>query len=91
MYTWQRPSNHKKNAHLLVREDVNKDYDRKASAAKKNREPQETWRLDKLTGAKPPVVRWLWLWLAIVQGEAMHRKYKRLELGGGQAYDRSAD
>jgi hypothetical protein len=25
------------------------------------------------------------------QGEAMHRKYKRLELGGGQAYDRSAD
>jgi hypothetical protein len=27
------------------------------------------------------------------QGEAMHRKYeyKRLKLGGGQAYDRSAD
>jgi hypothetical protein len=27
----------------------------------------------------------------IGQGEAMHRKYKRLKLGGGQAYDRSAD
>jgi hypothetical protein len=25
------------------------------------------------------------------QGEAMHRKYKRLKLGGGQAYDRSSD
>jgi hypothetical protein len=25
-----------------------------------------------------------------VQGEARHRKYKRLKLGGGQAYDRSA-
>jgi hypothetical protein len=24
-------------------------------------------------------------------GEAMHRKYKRLKLGGGQAYDCSAD
>jgi hypothetical protein len=28
----------------------------------------------------------------IGQGEARHRKYtKRLELGGGQAYDRSSD
>jgi hypothetical protein len=26
-----------------------------------------------------------------VQGETRHRKYKRLKLGGGQAYDRSAD
>jgi hypothetical protein len=25
------------------------------------------------------------------EGEARHRKYKRLELGGGQAYGRSAD
>jgi hypothetical protein len=25
------------------------------------------------------------------QGEARHGKYKRLELGGGQAYDRSSD
>jgi hypothetical protein len=25
------------------------------------------------------------------QGEAMHRKCKRLKLGGGEAYDRSAD
>jgi hypothetical protein len=25
------------------------------------------------------------------QREAMHRKYKRLKLGGGQAYDHSAD
>jgi hypothetical protein len=25
------------------------------------------------------------------QGEARHRKYKRLELGGGQAYDHSSD
>jgi hypothetical protein len=28
---------------------------------------------------------------AIGQGEARHRKYKRLKLGGGQAYDRSSD
>jgi hypothetical protein len=27
----------------------------------------------------------------IGQGEARHRKYKRLKIGGGQAYDRSAD
>jgi hypothetical protein len=27
----------------------------------------------------------------IGQGEAWHRKYKRLKLGGGQAYDRSSD
>jgi hypothetical protein len=27
----------------------------------------------------------------IEQGEAGHRKYKRLKLGGGQAYDRSSD
>jgi hypothetical protein len=27
---------------------------------------------------------------AIGQGEPMHRKYKRLTLGGGQAYDRSS-
>jgi hypothetical protein len=26
------------------------------------------------------------LMYAIVQGEAMHRKYKRLKLGSGQAY-----
>jgi hypothetical protein len=25
------------------------------------------------------------------QGEAMHSKYKRLKLGGGETYDRSAD
>jgi hypothetical protein len=25
------------------------------------------------------------------QGEARHRKYERLKLGGGQAYDRSSD
>jgi hypothetical protein len=25
------------------------------------------------------------------QGEARHKKYKRLKLGGGQAYDRSSD
>jgi hypothetical protein len=24
-------------------------------------------------------------------GESQHKKYKRLELGGGQAYDRSSD
>jgi hypothetical protein len=24
------------------------------------------------------------------QGEARHRKYKRLNIGGGQAYDRSS-
>jgi hypothetical protein len=28
---------------------------------------------------------------SIGQGEARHRKYKRLELGGGQANDRSSD
>jgi hypothetical protein len=27
----------------------------------------------------------------IGQGETMNRKYKRLKLGGGEAYDRSAD
>jgi hypothetical protein len=27
----------------------------------------------------------------IGQGEARHRKYKRLKLGDGQAYDRSSD
>jgi hypothetical protein len=27
----------------------------------------------------------------IGQGEARHRKYKRLKLGGGQAYNRSRD
>jgi hypothetical protein len=27
----------------------------------------------------------------IEQGEDQHRKYKRLKLGGGQAYDRSND
>jgi hypothetical protein len=32
-----------------------------------------------------PIVR------GIGQGEAMRRKYKRLKLGGDQAYDRSAD
>jgi hypothetical protein len=28
---------------------------------------------------------------SIGQGEARHRKYKRIKLGGGQAYDRSSD
>jgi hypothetical protein len=28
---------------------------------------------------------------SIGQGKARHRKYKRLKLGGGQAYDRSSD
>jgi hypothetical protein len=28
---------------------------------------------------------------SIRQGEARHRKYKLLKLGGGQAYDRSSD
>jgi hypothetical protein len=27
----------------------------------------------------------------IGQGEVRHRKYERLKLGGGQAYDRSSD
>jgi hypothetical protein len=27
----------------------------------------------------------------IGQGKPQHRKYQRLELGGGQAYDRSSD
>jgi hypothetical protein len=27
----------------------------------------------------------------IEQGEARHRNYKKLKLGGGQAYDRSSD
>jgi hypothetical protein len=29
--------------------------------------------------------------LYIGQGEARHRKYKKLKLGGGQPYDRSSD
>jgi hypothetical protein len=28
---------------------------------------------------------------SIGQGEARHKKYKRLKLGGGQTYDRSSD
>jgi hypothetical protein len=28
---------------------------------------------------------------SIGQGEARHKKYKRLKLGGGQAYDLSSD
>jgi hypothetical protein len=28
---------------------------------------------------------------SIGQGEARHRKYKKLKLGGGKAYDRSSD
>jgi hypothetical protein len=28
---------------------------------------------------------------SIGEGEFRHRKYKRLKLGGGQAYDRSSD
>jgi hypothetical protein len=28
---------------------------------------------------------------SIGQGEARHRKYKKLKLGSGQAYDRSGD
>jgi hypothetical protein len=28
---------------------------------------------------------------SVGQGETKHRKYKRLKLGGGQAYDRSSD
>jgi hypothetical protein len=28
---------------------------------------------------------------AIGQGEAIHRKYKRPQLGGGQSYDRSSN
>jgi hypothetical protein len=28
---------------------------------------------------------------SVRKGEARHRKYKRLNLGGGQAYDRSSD
>jgi hypothetical protein len=45
------------------------------------------------------VAMWLWLWLLdqqknvrnIGKCEAWRRKYKRLKLGGGQAYDRSSD
>jgi hypothetical protein len=29
--------------------------------------------------------------LSICQGEARHKKYKRLKLGGGEAYYRSSD
>jgi hypothetical protein len=29
--------------------------------------------------------------ICIGQGEARHKKYKRLQLGGGQPYDRSVD
>jgi hypothetical protein len=28
---------------------------------------------------------------ALSKGEARHRKYKNIKLGGGQAYDRSSD
>jgi hypothetical protein len=38
-----------------------------------------------ILNTRNPIVR------GIGQVEAMHRKYKRLKLGGGQTYDRSAD
>jgi hypothetical protein len=31
------------------------------------------------------------MFAALEQVKAQHRKYKRLKLGGGQAYDRSSD
>jgi hypothetical protein len=34
---------------------------------------------------------WNPILLGIGQGESVHRKYKGLKLGGGQAYDRSTD
>jgi hypothetical protein len=40
---------------------------------------------EEILNHRNPIVR------GIGQGEAMHRKYNRLKLGGGQAYDRSAD
>jgi hypothetical protein len=36
-------------------------------------------------GRSNPIVR------CIEQGEDLHRKYKMLKVGGGQAYDYSAD
>jgi hypothetical protein len=45
------------------------------------------WRMqaEVVLNHRNPIVR------GIGQGKAMHRKYKRLKLGGGQAYDCSAD
>jgi hypothetical protein len=37
-YTWQKVKHiHKRQTHLLVREDVHKDYDRRGSVAKKKK------------------------------------------------------
>jgi hypothetical protein len=52
-------------------------------------EPQS---LDNLCCYKYSYINKRETWLRnIGQGEAQHRKYKRLKLGGGQAYDRSSD
>jgi hypothetical protein len=50
---------HKRQTHLLVREILHEDYERKGSVAKKisGRNPQGTWHPDELTGGKPAVVK----------------------------------
>jgi hypothetical protein len=58
-YTWQRAKYiHKRQTHLLFREDVNKEYNRKSSVEKIScRESQRAWRQDELIGGKPLVVK----------------------------------
>jgi hypothetical protein len=42
-------------------------------------------------GTLPNIIYFRKFHYHIGQGEARHRKYKRLKLGGGHAYDRSSD
>jgi hypothetical protein len=60
-YTWRKAKHiHKRQTHLLVREDVSKDFYRRGSVEKKTisgREPQGAWRQDEMIGGKSPVVK----------------------------------
>jgi hypothetical protein len=52
-------SNSKRQAHILISEMLDKDYNRKCSVEKKNtaRGSQAAWRQDELIGGKSPVVK----------------------------------
>jgi hypothetical protein len=55
IYIWQKAKHiHRRQTHLLIREVLRKDYDRKGSAEKKvsDRNSQGAWHQDELTGSK---------------------------------------
>jgi hypothetical protein len=57
-YTWRKPKHiHKRQTHLLVREDVTWGlWAQEFSCKISGREPQGAWRQEELIGGKPPVV-----------------------------------